>query len=84
MAWPMSKSRYEHSYCTFLRLPATNVPYQGENFYRDAKKIKTLNRFKDTSQRNAKGDITKAAAYQSRDVPTARVEPNRYVSALST
>ncbi len=29
------------------------------------------------AQRNAKGEITKAAAYQSKDVPTARIEPNR-------
>ena len=34
--------------------------------------------FKDgKAQRNARGDITKAASYQSRDKPTARVEPNR-------
>ena len=29
------------------------------------------------AQRNAEGKITKAAAYQSRDAPVARVEPNR-------
>lgn len=29
------------------------------------------------AQRNAKGDITKAASYQSREAPVARVEPNR-------
>lgn len=28
-------------------------------------------------RRNAKGDITQAAAFQSRDKPTARIEPNR-------
>lgn len=34
--------------------------------------------FKDgKAQRNAEGKITKAASYQSRDVPKARVEPNR-------
>lgn len=34
--------------------------------------------FKDgKAQRNAAGEITKAASYQSRDTPTARVEPNR-------
>lgn len=55
-----------------------NVKVKGENFYRNAKKIKTLNMFKDgKAQRNARGDITKAASYQSRDKPTARVEPNR-------
>ncbi|KAK7697026.1 GTPase required for pre-60S ribosomal subunit nuclear export and maturation [Diaporthe eres] len=51
---------------------------KGENFYRDAKKVKQLNIFKEgKAQRNADGEITKAAAYQSRDVPSARVEPNR-------
>ncbi|KAF2751897.1 NGP1NT-domain-containing protein [Sporormia fimetaria CBS 119925] len=55
-----------------------NVKVKGENFYRDAKKIKTLNMFKDgKAQRNAAGDITKAASYQSREAPVARVEPNR-------
>lgn len=29
------------------------------------------------AQRNAAGDITKAAAYQSRETPSARIEPNR-------
>lgn len=29
------------------------------------------------AQRNARGDITKAAAYQSRETPNARIEPNR-------
>lgn len=29
------------------------------------------------AQRNASGKVTKAASYQSRDVPKARVEPNR-------
>lgn len=34
--------------------------------------------FKDgRAQRNAVGDITKAAAYQSRETPSARIEPNR-------
>jgi nuclear GTP-binding protein len=34
--------------------------------------------FKDGKpQRNAVGDITKAASYQSRDAPVARIEPNR-------
>ncbi|KAF2103081.1 nucleolar GTP-binding protein 2 [Rhizodiscina lignyota] len=56
----------------------SNVKTKGENFYRDAKKVKTLNMFKDGKpQRNASGKITKAASFQSRDVPSARVEPNR-------
>ncbi|PNS16241.1 hypothetical protein CAC42_6348 [Sphaceloma murrayae] len=55
-----------------------NIKIKGENFYRNAKKLKTLNMFKEgKAQRNADGDITKAASYQSRDKPTARVEPNR-------
>lgn len=46
--------------------------------HRSAKKVKTLNMFKDgKAQRNANGDITKAASYQSRDKPNARIEPNR-------
>ena len=37
-----------------------------------------MNMFKEGKpERNAAGDITKAATYQSRDRPTARVEPNR-------
>ncbi|KAJ5287769.1 nucleolar GTPase [Penicillium angulare] len=55
-----------------------NVKTKGENFYRDAKKIKTLNMFKDgKARRNAHGEITVAASYQSRDAPTGRIEPNR-------
>ncbi|KAL8764742.1 MAG: hypothetical protein Q9209_007909 [Squamulea sp. 1 TL-2023] len=55
-----------------------NVKTKGENFYRTAKKAKTLNMFKQgKAQRNADGKITKAASFQSRDTPKARVEPNR-------
>lgn len=44
----------------------------------DAKKVKVLKRLTDgKAERNAKGDITKAAVYQSREAPVARVEPNR-------
>jgi len=51
---------------------------QGENFYRDAKKLKVLNRLKEGKpQRNAQGKITKAASYQSKEIPKARIEPNR-------
>ena len=56
----------------------SNVKTKGENFYRTAKKAKTLNMLKGgEAQRNAEGKITKSAAYQSRDKPKARVEPNR-------
>ncbi|KAJ5222381.1 uncharacterized protein N7469_008621 [Penicillium citrinum] len=55
-----------------------NVRTKGENFYRSAKKVKHLNMFKDgKARRNAQGDITVAASYQSRDAPVARIEPNR-------
>lgn len=49
-----------------------------ENFYRSAKKVKQLNILKEGKpERNAEGKITKAASYQSRDKPVARIEPNR-------
>jgi len=55
-----------------------NVRTKGENFYRSAKKVKTLNMFKEgKAVRNAKGDITQAASFQGREKPNARVEPNR-------
>ncbi|KAK5992962.1 Nucleolar GTP-binding protein 2 [Cladobotryum mycophilum] len=55
-----------------------NVKTKGENFYRDAKKVKLLNMYKGgEAQRNAEGKITKAASYQSREIPNARIEPNR-------
>jgi nuclear GTP-binding protein len=48
------------------------------SLYSDAKKLKTLNMFKDgKARRNAAGEITVAASYQSRDAPVARIEPNR-------
>ncbi|KAL2129455.1 hypothetical protein VTI74DRAFT_7795 [Chaetomium olivicolor] len=51
---------------------------KGENFYRSAKKIKTLNILKEGKAiRNKDGKIVKAASYQSREVPKAVVEPNR-------
>ncbi|OJI98104.1 hypothetical protein ASPVEDRAFT_37537 [Aspergillus versicolor CBS 583.65] len=55
-----------------------NVRVKGENFYRDAKKVKRLNMLKDGKpQRDSEGNITQAASYQSRDAPVARIEPNR-------
>ncbi|KAM0799437.1 nucleolar GTP-binding protein [Usnea florida] len=55
-----------------------NVKVKGENFYRTGKQAKTLNMFNDgKAQRNADGKVTKAASYQNRDKPRARVEPNR-------
>ncbi|KAF4589365.1 Nucleolar GTP-binding protein 2 [Ophiocordyceps camponoti-floridani] len=58
-----------------------NVRVKGENFYRNALKLKTLNMYKEGEpQRNTQGKITLAAAYQSRDIPNARIEPNRLLS----
>lgn len=56
----------------------SNVRTKGENFYRSAKKVKTLNMFKQgKAERNARGDITKAATFQGTEKPNARVEPHR-------
>lgn len=56
----------------------SNVKTKGENFYRSAKKVKTLNILKSGKPtRNAQGDITQTAAFQGREKPAARVEPNR-------
>ena len=55
-----------------------NVKTKGENFYRSAKQAKTLQMFKDgKTQRNADGRVVKAASFQSREKPKARIEPNR-------
>ncbi|EPE07080.1 nucleolar gtp-binding protein 2 [Ophiostoma piceae UAMH 11346] len=55
-----------------------NIRTKGENFYRDAKQVKRLNMYKEgKAQRDKDGNITKAAIFQSRDIPTAVIEPNR-------
>lgn len=55
-----------------------NLRVKGENFYRDAKKVKHLQMYKTgRAVRNAKGEIIRAAALQSTDAPVARVDPNR-------
>jgi nuclear GTP-binding protein len=47
-------------------------------YFSSAKKVKTLNMFKGgKAQHNAAGKVTKAASYQGREVPNARIEPNR-------
>lgn len=56
----------------------SNLRVKGENFYRDAKKVKHLQMYKSgRAVRNAKGEIIRAAALQSTDAPIARVDPNR-------
>ncbi|ODV92505.1 hypothetical protein CANCADRAFT_87541 [Tortispora caseinolytica NRRL Y-17796] len=55
-----------------------SLKVKGENFYRDAKKLKRLNMYKGGNPvRNADGKIIKAAAFQSTEIPKARVEPNK-------
>lgn len=55
-----------------------NLKLKGENFFRDAAKVKRLNMYKEgRATRNARGDIVKAATFQSTEVPTARVQPDR-------
>ncbi|KAI8069998.1 NUC091 domain-containing protein [Gongronella butleri] len=57
---------------------ATNMRVKGENFYRDAKKVKYVNMLKGGKAiRDANGNIIQAAEFQSTDAPTARVAPNR-------
>ena len=55
-------------------------PLKGENFYRDAKKVKMANMLKSgRPTRNADGEIIKPAAYQSR-LPSGtvgRIQPDR-------
>jgi nuclear GTP-binding protein len=57
-----------------------NVRTKGENFYRDAKKVGRVNMLRDTGvgkySRNG-SKIVQAAPFQSREVPSARIEPNR-------
>ncbi|KAF3985695.1 hypothetical protein FT663_05195 [Candidozyma haemuli var. vulneris] len=55
-----------------------NLRVKGENFYKDAKKVRHLSMYKTgRAVRNAKGEIIKAAALQSTDLPNARVDPNK-------
>jgi nuclear GTP-binding protein len=55
-----------------------NIKVKGENFYRDGKRVKQLNIWKEgKAEHNAAGEVTKAASYQSKETPVARIEPNR-------
>jgi nuclear GTP-binding protein len=81
MASTMSRQRARISIGT-LTLPRSDAAFEEANAYfycgRDAKKLKTLSMYKEgKAQRNASGKVTKAASYQSRELPKARVEPNR-------
>ncbi|KAJ2048070.1 GTPase required for pre-60S ribosomal subunit nuclear export and maturation, partial [Coemansia sp. S142-1] len=55
-----------------------NLKLKGENFYRDRKKVQYLNMLKGGKARyDGKGNLLKAAPYQSKEAPTAHIEPNR-------
>ena len=55
-----------------------NIRVKGENFYRSGKRVKQLNIWKEgKAEHNAAGEVTKAASYQSKETPVARIEPNR-------
>ncbi|KAG0162800.1 GTPase required for pre-60S ribosomal subunit nuclear export and maturation [Apophysomyces sp. BC1034] len=57
---------------------AKNIRMKGENFYRDAKKIKYINMLKGGKAiRDSQGKIIQAADFQSTEVKTARIAPNR-------
>ncbi|KAF7730549.1 GTPase required for pre-60S ribosomal subunit nuclear export and maturation [Apophysomyces ossiformis] len=57
---------------------AKNIRLKGENFYRDAKKVKYVNMLKGGKAiRDSQGRIIKAAEFQSTEVTTARIAPNR-------
>jgi nuclear GTP-binding protein len=71
------KTKGENFY-RYVQLEPNHPQTVTDYFSSDAKKIKTLNMFKDgKARRNAQGEITVSASYQSRDLPTARIEPNR-------
>ncbi|EMR08621.1 nucleolar GTP-binding protein 2 [Pneumocystis murina B123] len=51
---------------------------KGENFYRDAKKVKWVRLLKSgKAKRNKKGKIIKPGEFQSKDIPDARIQPDR-------
>lgn len=76
MVWLMSRSK-ARTFTGMLKTMTAKLS-SANGLFRNAKKLKTLNMLKDgKAQRNAEGKITKAASYQSREIPKARVEPNR-------
>jgi nuclear GTP-binding protein len=79
MASIMSKRRARISTGTLTRSNTYLDWVNTHNYFcSNAKKLKTLSMYKEgKAQRNASGKVTKAASYQSRELPKARVEPNR-------
>lgn len=55
-----------------------NIRVKGVNFYRDAKKVKKLSMYKEgRAKHNAAGEEVQAATFQSKEIPNARIDPNR-------
>ncbi|KAJ2449073.1 GTPase required for pre-60S ribosomal subunit nuclear export and maturation [Coemansia sp. RSA 2336] len=55
-----------------------NLKLKGENFYRDRKKVQYVNMLKGGHAKyDSKGNLVKAAAFQSSEATPARIEPNR-------
>ncbi|KAI9482246.1 GTPase required for pre-60S ribosomal subunit nuclear export and maturation [Coemansia sp. RSA 989] len=55
-----------------------NLKLKGENFYRDRKKVQYVNMLKGGHAKyDSKGNLVKAAAFQSSEAAPARIEPNR-------
>lgn len=77
MAWPMSLPKVK----TSIGMSSHGLRLLSHLFLTScstAKQAKHLKMFKDgKARRNAAGDITVAASFQSRDAPVGRIEPNR-------
>ena len=59
-------------------MKSNNLKVKGENFYRNAKKVKFINMLKGGKAiRDSKGKIVKEAPFQSKLAITARVQPDR-------
>lgn len=59
-------------------LKAGNLRVKGENFYHDKAKVQHLKLLKGgKATRDARGRIIRAAAFQSTEAPTARIQPDR-------
>ncbi|KAJ1960346.1 GTPase required for pre-60S ribosomal subunit nuclear export and maturation [Dipsacomyces acuminosporus] len=55
-----------------------NLKLKGENFYRDRKKVQYINMLRGGKAKyDRKGNLVKAADFQSKEAGPARIEPNR-------
>ena len=75
---PPSERKRERTGLSGERDKAGIKRLKGENFYRDAKKVRQVNLLRGGhATRDSQGNITQAAAFQSREKPKARVQPDR-------